>query len=442
MRAVYSQAACTIAATAAKGGDEGLFYDRDPELLQPFRLNAMWTSPKEDYPPAGTLWCDRWNSWDQYIELAPLNQRAWVAQERQLSPRTMHFGSSQLFWECYEGKASEIYPRSLPEWAAPNWTTDAGALKTKLQSLYKKQNRQPSTGCDRESSLIQSREVRDLYVAWGGFRICYSGCNMTKEEDKLVALLGITEDFEQVVGDQLIAGLWRNHLLEELCWFTYPYAWDKPSSKLMRWRAPSWSWASTNQRIWTSNTTKFHYWCSHKEIWSELRSLDVETRKSGQLIKAAMNVKCRLMRATINYYNQWSQRLHFSPSNIMLDNWEAPHIDDPFPLPTFEIHYDDESAVVKTMHVYMFIIQRCAHEDTDTNTATQDCVEGLLLTPVSESASISQNATASDSQIKIEGHLQDHVFKRIAIFTVRRNKAVGKIIREHEACEERVITLV
>ena len=41
---------------------------------------------------------------------------------------------------------------------------------------------------------------------------------MTKEEDKLVALLGVADEFGQALGDQLVAGLWKNRLLEELCW--------------------------------------------------------------------------------------------------------------------------------------------------------------------------------------------------------------------------------
>jgi hypothetical protein len=31
---------------------------------------------------------------------APLNQRAWALQERLLSTRVVHYGSSELFWEC------------------------------------------------------------------------------------------------------------------------------------------------------------------------------------------------------------------------------------------------------------------------------------------------------------------------------------------------------
>jgi hypothetical protein len=44
----------------------------------------------------------------------PLLKRGWVIQERILALRTLHFGSSQLFWECRQFQACETYPGGLP----------------------------------------------------------------------------------------------------------------------------------------------------------------------------------------------------------------------------------------------------------------------------------------------------------------------------------------
>jgi hypothetical protein len=57
---IYSQAVCTIAATAAEDSDGGLFVERNAALLQPRRIEATW-SPNPDamkhgdftYPQAG-----------------------------------------------------------------------------------------------------------------------------------------------------------------------------------------------------------------------------------------------------------------------------------------------------------------------------------------------------------------------------------------------------
>lgn len=84
MRDVYGQAACTIAATAAKNSDEGLFFERTPELLGPREIRATWTPTvghvERDaftFPPAGLFWCDRETIWTDGVERAPLSSRAW-----------------------------------------------------------------------------------------------------------------------------------------------------------------------------------------------------------------------------------------------------------------------------------------------------------------------------------------------------------------------------
>lgn len=45
---------------------------------------------------------------------APLNQRAWVLQERLLAPRVLHFGPEQLTWECKEIDCAESFPAGFP----------------------------------------------------------------------------------------------------------------------------------------------------------------------------------------------------------------------------------------------------------------------------------------------------------------------------------------
>jgi hypothetical protein len=39
-------------------------------------------------------------NFDRDLEEGELNQRAWVLQERALSPRTIHFTAGQTYWEC------------------------------------------------------------------------------------------------------------------------------------------------------------------------------------------------------------------------------------------------------------------------------------------------------------------------------------------------------
>lgn len=43
----------------------------------------------------------------------PLFNRAWIVQERVLAPRTLHFGSEYVFWECGKERASEVHPNGI-----------------------------------------------------------------------------------------------------------------------------------------------------------------------------------------------------------------------------------------------------------------------------------------------------------------------------------------
>lgn len=100
--AIYSEALVNIAASGSAGSNAGLFNDRSrwryhgsqalvhvesnvggrQSSLYFFRRNA------DDYRP---------DAYYDEVDEGPLAQRAWVCQERMSSPRTIHFGATQLF---------------------------------------------------------------------------------------------------------------------------------------------------------------------------------------------------------------------------------------------------------------------------------------------------------------------------------------------------------
>jgi hypothetical protein len=128
----------------------------------------------------------------------------------------MHFTATQLFWECHENLANENHPSQLPKWVETHWSVDQTVLKRELRSFKQKLREGLETSADYSYGA-------KIYDVWRTFVRYYSTCAMTKEEDKLVALMGIADDFGQVLGDQLVAGLWKNHLLEEMCWRLHHY---------------------------------------------------------------------------------------------------------------------------------------------------------------------------------------------------------------------------
>jgi len=107
---VYGHGICNLAATGSPDGNGGLWINRSPSLSLPceVRLNRR--------PAANTMWHIHLKYLAQSTLLleGPLLKRGWVVQERVLAPRTLHFGTNQLFWECRHSQACETYPGGLP----------------------------------------------------------------------------------------------------------------------------------------------------------------------------------------------------------------------------------------------------------------------------------------------------------------------------------------
>jgi hypothetical protein len=96
---VYKNSACTIAASAASSGDVGCFFNRDPHLIEPCKIqNHSLQYLDEGY------YCMDNDIWEEEIERAPLNYRGWVLQELLLSTRTLHFGGTRSSTHARESK--------------------------------------------------------------------------------------------------------------------------------------------------------------------------------------------------------------------------------------------------------------------------------------------------------------------------------------------------
>lgn len=102
---IYRNSYCNISATRAADGRSGCFVKRDPLLIEACKIRAKWTG--ETWTTLTCLFPD-FLSTD--FDTEPLNQRAWVVQERLLAPRVLHFCATQLIWECNELTASEAAP--------------------------------------------------------------------------------------------------------------------------------------------------------------------------------------------------------------------------------------------------------------------------------------------------------------------------------------------
>jgi hypothetical protein len=149
----------------------------------------------------------------------PLLQRAWVLQERLLSPRVLHFGRHELMWECTETTACEC---SFLDHVEPE----------NIKIIHHR-------------SLVPGNQSRPaLGEKWRALVSSYSRLAMTHGKDKLQALSGMARQMKRSLNDTYIVGLWEGSLMADMLWETYD-----PQARPSPWRSPTWSWASVTTLV-------------------------------------------------------------------------------------------------------------------------------------------------------------------------------------------------
>ena len=203
--------------------------------------------------------------WAHCVELSPLSRRAWVLQERLISPRTLHYTKRQLFWECRASKACESSPNPCPKFQLDHF--DVPTCRESTHELY---------GLD----------VEPLHRHWPKIIERYTDTLMTKLEDKLVAISGLARQVYSITKDKYCAGIWREDLVPQLLWQL-----QRPQHKIdLPYRAPSWSWASTEGKV--EFRQKAHHVISELEIKS-VQSIGVDGKpwSFGQIEYGSLRVR-------------------------------------------------------------------------------------------------------------------------------------------------------
>lgn len=148
----------------------------------------------------------------------PLMRRAWVLQERLLSPRVVHFTHEELVWECMEKTTCECgCIRSL--WSPGHVPFDKALLYS------------PNLG--RGSR----QEIKDR---WRRLAEEYSRLQLTLARDKLPAISGAARRFSEFIPGDYLAGLWKHGLVADLLWERRGLTSRQPDLECI----PSWSWLS------------------------------------------------------------------------------------------------------------------------------------------------------------------------------------------------------
>ncbi|KAH3909375.1 hypothetical protein HBI56_185760 [Parastagonospora nodorum] len=202
----------------------------------------------------------------------PLLTRAWVYQERILSPRVLHFADEELVWECQHAVTCECSGDNLED-----RMEHARISLSNSFGLIGPHRRHPAP--------------LDLW-----FQIVdeYTSLRLKFASDMLPALSGIAKAFAERCGGGYVAGMWRRTLVREMLW----YRQEVDGSEIYRgevrpWRAPSWSWVS---RDWPAD---FRVLPTTREI---AQVLDVSCQPAGadptgQLESATLTLRTKVLRA-------------------------------------------------------------------------------------------------------------------------------------------------
>ena len=226
---VYSEAVCNIAATGFSDGSNGLFVATDRALIEPIRLrlDADITAYDGECFRKGDYHLIDLFSWMSGVEHSPLNKRGWVVQERFLSPRIIHFGAKQLFWECRTLEASEAFPEGLP------------------RDMYTSKVKKSVHTDHRHPEKVENAHRTD-FNRWANAVTAYSRSRLTFDTDKMIAIAGLAKSLQHPFLGSYLGGMWRHFLLSHLTWSTVPFELRPRSST---YHCPSWSWASVDTGV-------------------------------------------------------------------------------------------------------------------------------------------------------------------------------------------------
>ncbi|KAK5122534.1 hypothetical protein LTR85_003797 [Meristemomyces frigidus] len=190
----------------------------------------------------------------------PLMKRAWVLQERWLSPRTLHFCGDEVVLECGQdlkcecGRNNETFTL---------WKGDP----TKVMPIE-----------NQSDGMVLKRQSGKR---WTQFVSAYSALDLSFRSDRLPAVSGLARRFAAQHTDaqrspgRYLAGLWQHTLHDELVWFVGDVLLQAQRSteaddhqlhtglalakrgRLVEYIAPSWSWAgvtdAVSYRAWNDN---------------------------------------------------------------------------------------------------------------------------------------------------------------------------------------------
>ncbi|PVH67844.1 HET-domain-containing protein [Cadophora sp. DSE1049] len=245
MKNVYENSYLTLAATSAAESSEGLLRPRynlnennNPEYVCEYEIKRSdRLSQHSIYARQAIKYSHKFLLSLEYKgghkELAPLLYRAWVLQERILSPRTLHFSFDEMVWECKTGIDCECGFAASPS----GRTVSVSPLGLHIfKELF---NNSQASNLQIPDKTRKADYEKELFSAWYRLVEYYMALSLTFPADRLPALRGMTRSLEEKLGWTFLEGVWVEDVVPGLLWSRN---WLRSFRRNQT--APSWSWAS------------------------------------------------------------------------------------------------------------------------------------------------------------------------------------------------------
>jgi hypothetical protein len=208
MHAIYRNAALTIVAARSETASHGFLTTSRPSYyLEPSRALTTFDVAIEISPHQSVSVSFRPPP-EYRMDEDPISKRAWALQEHLMPRHLAIFGTFGMEMVCRD------MHRSDPTLAI--------------------RSRPITSGFDQPLRY------------WWTIRSNYTNRQLTDPNDKLLAISSVAQEIAPYMKGRYLAGLWEKNLFEDLQWST-PEGYNTARPKI--YRAPSWSWASTDLPI-------------------------------------------------------------------------------------------------------------------------------------------------------------------------------------------------
>lgn len=262
MNKVYQNSFCNISATGSHTSADGLFHERNPASISTTPIEITWdfTEDGSELIDAACHTYQLMNTsiFENGVNAMELMSRAWVFQERLLAPRVLHFGQSQLYWECHRQISCEtIASGDGKDITSTGWNLkrEFMTLEPSIHPISRQGCYLPSgTQCHLQTGIHRCQVLPGEYQrCWRTWKVIierYSSCILSYPNDRLVALSGIAKIVSLFTGmstEDYFAGHWRERLPRSLLWERLVV--PKTMTAKTVYIAPTWSWASANEPV-------------------------------------------------------------------------------------------------------------------------------------------------------------------------------------------------